>query len=191
MLRWRSVLVLVVWLTLLAVGRSVAQAATYAVTISNTQFSPAALQISVGDQISFFNSTTATQSAVTTNTSGFNTGNIGAGQTKVVIVSSPGTFSYTSAYNPALAGTVTVSSTSTSIIATPTPSTTTTTVDSTQPQPVSGTAEIMLTLTAAGLALLGLGLYTARHGTVVGNNPVVHLPLISAAEVQPHERLDH
>lgn len=161
----------------LALAATKVRAATYAVTITSTQFIPATLQVSVGDQISFLNSDIATQSARTTDPDGFNTGDIGPGQTKSVTLSTAGTFTYSSAYNSALTGTVTVLAGTGSISTT---SGTTTTVTTTQPQPVSGTFEIVLALTAGGFAFLGFGWHARRQGNVV-HQSVVNLPLVSSS----------
>lgn len=157
-----------------------ALAATYAVTITTTQFIPATLQVSAGDQITFLNSTTATQSAVTSDPSGFNTGNIGAGQSKTVTVSTAGTYTYSSAFNSALTGTVTVLESSSSI--TSTSSGTTSTVSTTQEQPVSGVFEVVLAMVAGGFGFLGFGWYSARRANAVPHDPVVNLPLITSME---------
>lgn len=162
-----------------------ALAATYSVTITATQFIPATLQVSAGDQITFLNSTTATQSAVTTDVNGFNTGNIGPGQSKTVTVSTAGTFAYSSAFNSSLTGTVTVLESSTEI--TSTTSGTTTTVTTTQEQPVSGVFEVILAMVAGGFGFIGFGWYAARRSGFIAHDPVVNLPLISSSVEEPRD----
>lgn len=156
-------------------------AASYTVTIDDTQFVPSTLKVKVGDSITFINTTDATQSAKTSSTTGFNTGDIGPGGSKSVTVNTAGTFSYTSAYNSALEGTVTVEGTAT---ASPTPSPTATTSATTkggQEMPVSGTAEVLLAMIVGGGAMVATGLLF-RNGQIVlpgRRSELVDLPKIS------------
>lgn len=162
-----------------------AWAATYAVSITSSGFSPSSLQVSVGDSLTFINSTTSTQSAKTTVASGFNTGDIGPGQSKIVTVSSAGTYTYTSLYSPSFTGTVTVlAGDSSSLTSTESATTTTTTSvpDTTQQQPVSGAFENLLALVAIGFGFLGFGWYSRRNTLVENQSGVVDLPLITAKQ---------
>lgn len=175
----RAAKVLIVVLLALALSAAKVRAATYSVTVTSTAFIPATLQISAGDQVIFLNSDTATQSARTAETTGFNTGDIGPGASKTITLSTAGTYSYYSAYNTGLTGTITVLGTTGSLTET---STTSGTVATTQPQPVSGVFEVMLALVAGGFAFLGFGWQAYRRS--VQTDPVLDVPLISAAEAQ-------
>ncbi|MCD8527244.1 cupredoxin domain-containing protein [Candidatus Woesebacteria bacterium] len=164
---------------------SIAWADTYSVSITNTQFIPSTLNVSVGDTIRFINTTAATQSAKTTDTDGFNTGNIGPGENKSVVVANAGTYSYTSQYTPSLSGTVVVAASTTS---TATTSTTTTSTSSatkgqpaqTQQQPVSGTFEVFMAILIAGAGFIGLGFASRRYQAgVEAGHSTVDLPSIS------------
>lgn len=156
------------------------QAATYSITITSTQFIPSTLSAEVGDTITFINTSTATQSAKSTVASGFNSGDIGPGMSKSVTLVNEGTFTFTSQYNSALTGVVTVgagsslTSDTTSTAAARTVSTT-----STQEQPVSGTAETFGLLLAGGMVFLGAGWY-ARQQSRRYTLPLVDLPLVSS-----------
>lgn len=177
----RAFKVLTVVFLILALVATGARAATYSVTITSTAFIPASLQISAGDQVIFLNSDAATQSARTTETTGFNTGNIGPGESKTVTLSTAGTYSYYSAFDTTLTGTMTVIAGDGAITDT---TETTTTVATTQPQPVSGVFEVMLTLVGGGFAFLGFG-WQARRNLRQPASPVLDLPLISSSvEVQ-------
>lgn len=173
-------------LSLLCLGfflsASSVQAATYSVTITATQFVPATLQATVGDSITFINSTTATQSAKSTTSSGFNTGDIGPNKSKSVTLANEGTFTYTSLYDPALTGVVTVTAGSTSLSTTTTASTTasvTSNPSSTQPQPVSGTAETLMMIVGAGIALFITGGYARWKDSRAGIT-LIDVPLVSS-----------
>ena len=142
---------------------------------------PSTLKVKPGDSITFINTTDSTQSAKTTSSAGFNTGNIGPGASKSVTVSTVGTYTYTSAFNSTLQGTVTVEGTATTS-PTPTPvSTVSATTKGGDPLPVSGTAEVLMALVAGGLGLIGYGVISNRVGTVhlVRNNPVLEVPPVS------------
>lgn len=138
-------------------------AATATVSITDMAFVPATLKVNVGDTINFKNATSSTQSAKTSSTLGFDTGNIGAGQTKSVVVSTAGTYSYSSAFNTALTGSVEVMSATATASSSPTPtasgSATKGQPTETQPQPVSGVMDALLGVLAlgAGALLFGLG----------------------------------
>lgn len=156
-------------------------AATYTVSITETQFIPSTLKIAPGDSISFINTTDSTQSARSTLTSGFNTGNIGPGQSKLTTVVNTGTFAYSSQYNTALSGTVEVASPS----ASPTPVASSSTkgqVTSTQQQPVSGVEDVLYAVVAAGLVSIGMGLYWQRRAN--HESAVVDLPPVSVQSSQ-------
>lgn len=158
---------------------------TYTVSITSTQFVPSTLSVEVNDSIRFLNSTTATQSAETTDPDGFDTGNIGPGESKVITVLNAGTFTYSSSFNPALTGTVTVAAGTGTL--TDTTTTTTSTASSTltsqpaktQAQPVSGVAEVLMAVTAVSFSLIGLGWYSHRKLSAYNPGMVVDLPPIS------------
>lgn len=144
----------------LGLSVSFVQAATLPITITNTGFVPATLKIVAGDTLEFRNSTTATQSARTAVASGFNTGDIGPSQSKSVVVSTAGTYSYTSAYNAALTGSVEVAS------AAGTTSTASSALTSqpvtTQAQPVSGVFEVVVVMVMTGSAFVIGGVFWQR-----------------------------
>jgi len=172
-------LLLVVLLMGVSAGRVLA--ASYTVTISDTKFVPATLKVKPGDTITFINTTNATQSAKTTSSSGFNTGNIGPNASKSVTVSTAGVFSYTSAFNTTLAGTVTVEGAATTTSTASATTTTTATTKGAQPLPVSGTAEVLMVLIAGGLGLIAFGTFTEKYGTVSISRakPIVEIPPVS------------
>lgn len=170
---------------------SLVHAATIPVTISTSGFVPASVKVNVGDTIEFRNSTTATQSARTSLTSGFNTGDIGPNQTKTVTLNSVGTYSYSSAYTTAFTGTVEVASSSTA--STTTTSTTSTTSGTTsqpantQAQPVSGVFEVVMAMSATGVASIGGGWIWQRRQTLAEREEremdrIIALPTVSAAD---------
>ncbi len=173
------------WLLLIVLMMGVSAgrvfAASYTVTISETKFVPATLKIKPGDTITFINTTDSTQSAKTTSSAGFNTGNIGPNASKSVTVSTAGTYSYTSAFNSALQGSVTVEGeTTTTSTASATPTVTTTKGE--QPLPVSGTAEVLMALIAGGLGLIAFGTFTEKYGTISlsRSKTLVDIPPVSA-----------
>lgn len=158
-----------------------AHAASYTITITETQFVPATLTAGVGDTVTFINNTTATQSAKTSVASGFNTGDIGPAKSKLITLVNEGTFTYSSLYNPALTGVVTVSGSSTSLTSeTSTTSTAqTTTVSTTQPQPVSGTVENLIILLVVGVAFVGFGSVAQLRRSPTAS-VIVNVPLVSS-----------
>jgi len=173
------------WLfvVILLLGASVSRvlAASYTVTIDDTKFVPSTLKVKSGDSITFINTTDSTQSAKTTSSAGFNTGNIGPGSSKSVTVSTVGTYPYTSTFNTTLQGTVTVEG-STTATTTPTPvSTVSATTKGGEPMPVSGTTEVLMTLIAGGLGLIAFGVFSGQVGsiTVKRGNPVLEVPPVS------------
>jgi plastocyanin len=173
------------WLLMIIVllGASVSRvlAASYTVTIDETKFVPSTLKVKTGDSITFINTADSTQSAKTTSSAGFNTGNIGPGSSKSVTVNTEGTYTYTSAFNSALQGTVTVEG-ATSLTATPTSTLSATTTKGGDPMPVSGTAEVLMALLAGGFGLIAFGVFTNRVGSVglSHNNPVLEVPPVSS-----------
>lgn len=137
-------------------------AATYSVTITDDQFVPSTLKVKVSDSVTFINSTDATQSARTSSSTGFNTGNIGPGASKTVTLTQAGTFSYSSTQDSTLTGTVTVeSSAGTGGLATGSATTTTTTTKGGQ-LPESGTTEVLLGMLALGGGLVLFGGLSGR-----------------------------
>lgn len=156
--------------TCLLLSTGIVHAATYSVTISPTGFIPATLKVQTGDTLEFRNGTTAMQSARSTLTTGFNTGDIGANQAKSVVVSNPGTFTYSSAYNAAITGSVEVSAATSSATTSATTTTTSTTSATktsqpvqTQAQPVSGVFEVVVGMTLTGVLMLGGGIFWQRR----------------------------
>ncbi len=166
---------------------SAVSADTYSVSITATQFIPSTLSVEEGDTIRFINTTSATQSAKTTDADGFNTGNIGPGENKSVVVSNAGSYTYSSQYTPSLTGTVVVAAAAgTSPTSTSSASTTTTTGTTSQPaqtqaQPVSGTFEVFVALVTAGVGFILLGMVSKRFQPVftASNDSTVELPSIS------------
>lgn len=142
---------------------SFAHAATLPVTITNTGFVPATLKVVAGDTLEFRNSTTATQSARSTVAAGFNTGDIGPNQSKSVVVTNPGTYSYTSAYNSAITGSIEVASGSGAMTTSTASSTLTTQPATTQAQPVSGVFEVVMAMTMTGIAFVAGGMIWQRR----------------------------
>lgn len=162
-------------------------AASATVSITDTAFVPATLKVNVGDTINFKNATTSTQSAKSSSTLGFDTGNIGANQTKSVVVNTAGTYTYSSAFNPALSGTVEVSAASASATSTPMATTSGVTAQpvQTQAQPVSGVMDALLGVVALGLGsmLFGFG-WQRRLG---GESEVVPVQPVSLHEFTDSE----
>lgn len=151
-------------------------AATYSVTITDEQFVPSTLKVKEGDSITFINSTDATQSAKTSSTTGFNTGNIGAGASKTVNLNRAGTFSYSSTQTPTLTGTITVEAGTG--VGGATQSATTTSTTKGGDMPVSGTTEVLLGMVALGAGLIAVGSLSGRfafaqkQGSVIDLEPV-------------------
>lgn len=168
-------------------------AATYTVTITDSLFVPSYLKVGLGDTITFVNSTDATQSAKTALASGFNTGNIGSGASKSVTVNTAGTYTYTSAFNSTLSGTVVVGSSSATMTdegtggAASGSATKTAQPAQTQPQPVSGVYETLLLMVVGGVALFAFGVMSRQRRLFVPRSMIVDLPSIRA-ERQDHER---
>jgi plastocyanin len=162
---------------------SVAQAASYTITITESQFIPSALTAAVGDTITFINNTTATQSAKTSVASGFNTGDIGPSKSKQVTLVNEGTFSYSSLYNAALTGSVTVGAgSSLTSTTTSTDSTSqTAVVSTTQPQPVSGTMENLVILLVVGGTFVAFGTM-AQFRRTPAESVIVSVPLVSSTQ---------
>lgn len=163
----------VVFVMLVLTGMAAGQvwAATYSVTIDETKFVPSTLKVKTGDSITFINTTDATQSAKTTSTLGFNTGNIGPGSSKTITVDTAGSYTYSSAYNSTLTGTITVEGTSTSTTTT-TESTAaaTTTTKGGQEMPVSGTTEVLMALIGGGIGFIIFGIASNRFGYLLGGS---------------------
>lgn len=180
----------------LAASVSPVLAASYSVTISDLGFVPSTLTVATGDTIEFRNSTTSTQSARTTVASGFNTGDIGPNQSKSVVVSNIGSYTYSSFYNSSLTGTVEV----TAAGSTSTTSATTTSATSTasgtktglpvetQPQPVSGVFEVVLAMMVGGTALVASGVVWQRRLSVTSDaqtgDVLISLPRITLTREQ-------
>lgn len=158
-------------------------AATYSVTITDEQFVPSTLKVKEGDSITFINSTDATQSAKTTSTTGFNTGNIGPGSSKSVTLNQAGTFSYSSTQTPTLTGTITVEDVAGTGGASDSASITSTTKGG--DMPVSGTTEVLLGMVTLGAGLIALGSFSGRFAFARKQDSVIDLqPLNSQNEQQ-------
>ena len=78
-----------------------------AVAIKNFAYAPADLTVSKGSTISFSNQD-STEHTATASGGGFDTGTIREGQTKTVMLSTPGTFAYVCSFHPFMHGTITV-----------------------------------------------------------------------------------
>ncbi len=179
---WRFVFSFFVIVGLGFLASSSVRAASYTVTITQTQFVPGTLTVAVGDSITFINNTTATQSAKTSVASGFNTGDIGPSMSKQVTIMNEGTFTYSSLYNAALTGVVTVTGSGATLTTTTTETTTTAqtaVVSQTQEMPVSGTTEnLIMLLAAGGVFVLAGGYAHLKRGTAA--SVVVNMPLVSS-----------
>lgn len=162
---------------------SIAQAASYTITITPTQFVPSTLTAGVGDTITFINNTTATQSAKTSVASGFNSGDIGPSKSKQITLVNEGTFTYSSLYTPTITGVVTVTGSSTSLTTDTTATSTaqTAVVTKTQSLPVSGTMENLVILLVMGAAFIALGAFgQLRRGPA--QSIVINVPLLSSTQ---------
>jgi plastocyanin len=94
----------------LGVGAGTVQAADQDVAISGFSFSPRTVTVNVGDSVTWTNSDAQTHTA--TSGSGWDTGDIGNGESKSVTMSRAGTFDYICAIHPTMTGTVIVRGTS-------------------------------------------------------------------------------
>lgn len=179
----RRVVTLVFGTALALVISTPVWAASYSITILDTGFMPNTLTVQVGDTLEFRNSSSSTQSARTSLSSGFITGDIGVQQAKTVVVNNPGVYNFYSQYNQSLTGIVTVASASATTSGTTT-TTTTSTINSqpvqTQAQPVSGAFEVFLAVIATGTAFLGFGWFSQRRLAFnqLENSEVIQLPSI-------------
>jgi len=158
-------------------------AATYSITITDDQFVPSTLKITEGDSITFINSTDATQSAKTSSSTGFNTGNIGAGASKTVTLSQAGTFSYSSTQDSTLTGTVTVEASGVGGAS----SSATTTTTKGGDMPVSGTTEVLMGMIALGAGFIALGSLSNRFAFARTEDSVVELQPLSSSRSPDQE----
>ena len=77
------------------------------VTISNYMYMPAHLTVVAGTKVSFHNNDAAPHTATALNTS-FDTGTITKGQTKTVVLKTPGTYRYHCLFHAFMVSTITV-----------------------------------------------------------------------------------
>lgn len=169
---------------LVLTSASAAFAATYSVTITDDQFVPSTLKVTEGDSVTFINSTDATQSAKTSSSTGFNTGNIGVGASKTVTLSRAGTFSYSSTQDSTLTGTITVEAGSGVGGATASATTTTTKGGD---MPVSGTTEVLMGMIALGAGFIALGSFSNRFAFSKNQDSVVELQPLNSSRSSEQE----
>ena len=81
-----------------------ARAATHEVTISGFAFSPATLEVAVGDTVVFTNQDGAPHTATG---DAFDTGRLNKGESGSVTISEAGSHSYKCNFHPAMTGTIT------------------------------------------------------------------------------------
>lgn len=160
-------------------------AATYSVTITDDQFVPSTLKVTEGDSVTFINSTDATQSAKTTSSTGFNTGNIGIGASKTVTLNRAGTFSYSSTQDSDLTGTITVEAGSG--VGGATDSATTTTTTKGGDMPVSGTTEVLMGMVALGAGFIALGSFSNRFAFAKKEDSLVELQPLNSSRSSEQE----
>lgn len=84
-----------------------AQAANASVSITDFQFTPASVTVSVGGSVSWSNNS-PTPHTVTSSNGAFDSGIMNAGQAFSFTFTSPGTFAYTCTIHPQMTGTVVV-----------------------------------------------------------------------------------
>lgn len=84
-----------------------AEAATHQVSIKNMKFSPAALTVAPGDQITFTNEDGAPHTATATDGS-FDTGRLAKGESATITAPAAGEYAYICAVHPMMKGTLTV-----------------------------------------------------------------------------------
>jgi len=161
-------------------------AATYSVTITDDQFVPSTLKVTEGDSVTFINSTDATQSAKTSSSTGFNTGNIGVGASKTVTLSRAGTFSYSSTQDSTLTGTITVEA-GDGVGGATDSATTTTTSTKGGDMPVSGTTEVLMGMVALGAGFIALGSFSNRFAFAKNQDSVVELEPLNTSRSPEQE----
>src|SRR5213595_39690 len=88
-----------------AVGFGTASAANASVAISDFAFTPAVTNITVGDTVTWTNTTAATTHTVTSDTAVWDSGNIAPGGTFVRTFTTAGTFPYHCTIHPQMVGT--------------------------------------------------------------------------------------
>lgn len=79
-----------------------------AVTIKNYTFTPSKLKVAEGTAVKFTNSDATNHTATATAGGAFDTGTIGKGQTKMIVLKRPGTYVYQCSFHPFMKGTITV-----------------------------------------------------------------------------------
>lgn len=77
------------------------------VTISNFAFSPASLEVKVGDKVTFTNNDSTTHT-ITSGTGVFNSGNVAAGKSFEYTFKTAGAFPYHCSIHPSMTGTIIV-----------------------------------------------------------------------------------
>jgi plastocyanin len=91
----------------LTLATPMAMAADHTVTIKNFAFSPASLDISAGDNVTFVNEDGAPHTA-TANDGSFDTGRLSSGQSATVTFNSAGEFAYFCQFHPNMKATIVV-----------------------------------------------------------------------------------
>lgn len=92
--------------TPLAMVASRSHAATHAVTIEGFAFSPADLNVAVGDTITFTNNDGAPHTATALDGS-FDTGRLNRGESAEITITSAGSHAYKCNFHPSMTGTIT------------------------------------------------------------------------------------
>jgi len=93
-------------LPLLALGTRRAMAATHQVEIKGFKFSPASLQVAVGDTVMFTNKDGAPHTATATDGS-FDTGTVKKNKTGSITITAAGAHAYKCRFHPNMKGTIT------------------------------------------------------------------------------------
>jgi plastocyanin len=85
----------------------------YLVEISNNAFSPSALSVPVGSTVTWKNDDPYAHTVTMQGKNGFDSGNLGSGQTFSETFTAPGSYAYSCSIHPSMTGTITVTKAST------------------------------------------------------------------------------
>lgn len=97
----------VVLLGVFTAGLAIVQAGPQSVTIVNFAYTPVDVTVQVGESVEWTNADSSAHTATST-TGAWDTGTITKQQSKSIVFSTPGTFTYTCTFHPSMSGTVTV-----------------------------------------------------------------------------------